>query len=33
MPETIKEIVENLDEKTREKALEYYKEKELQDEE
>lgn len=33
MPEAIKEIVENLDEETREKALEYYKEKELQDEE
>lgn len=32
MPEAIKEIVENLDEETREKALEYYKEKELQDE-
>ncbi len=33
MPEAIKEIVENLDEETRENALEYYKEKELQDEE
>lgn len=33
MPEAIKEIVENLEEETREKALEYYKEKELQDEE